>query len=64
MRKIKIKLPFGEETIFERKKQLLEVAQILSNKKYFSIIEEKHLPTMSYIVIYVADNFTICYEAS
>ncbi|MBN2664223.1 MAG: hypothetical protein JXR68_11285 [Bacteroidales bacterium] len=59
MRKIKIKLPFEKETVNERHSTLIEMAQILSNDLYFTIIEEKHYESMSYMVVYVADNLEI-----
>lgn len=59
MRKIKIRLPFREESVCERRNSLIEMAQILSNNLYFCIIDEKHLKNTSYMIVYVADDVVI-----
>lgn len=64
MRKIKIKLPFEQESVIERHSALIEMAEILSNDLYFSILEERHFDKMSYMVVYVADNIELCVDVS
>jgi len=57
MRRIKIKLPFNSADSEFRHKKLLEIARMLSNDNSFTIIEEKHLSQMSYLVILVENSY-------
>ena len=56
MRRIKIKLPFQTSDSDYRHERLVEMAQILADKHFFTIIEEKHLIQMSYIIILVENS--------
>ncbi|MBN2891674.1 MAG: hypothetical protein JXL97_07395 [Bacteroidales bacterium] len=56
MRRIKIKLPFSNESLLKRRFDLIETAKILSNNEKFTIVEEEHYDKMSYIVIFVLED--------
>lgn len=50
-RKVKVKLPFTKDvSVLERKEKLLMWAETVYRVKTPVILEEKHLPKMSYIV--------------
>lgn len=57
MRRIKIKLPFNSADTEFRHQKLLEIARMLSNENTFTVIEEKHLSQMSYIIILVENSY-------
>ncbi|MBN2893766.1 MAG: hypothetical protein JXL97_17990 [Bacteroidales bacterium] len=57
MRRIKIKLPFSFESLLKRRFELMEMAKILTNDKKFIVIEEKHFDRMSYIVVFIVEEF-------
>ena len=57
MRRIKIKLPFKNINLDYRHKKLIEMAHVLANDNFFTIIEERHLNEMSYIVVLVENAF-------
>ncbi len=57
MRRIKIKLPFDTANTVYRHEKLIEMAKILSDGHFFTIIEEKHLMQMSYIIVLVENSF-------
>ncbi|MEA3451849.1 MAG: hypothetical protein U9Q83_08090 [Bacteroidota bacterium] len=57
MRRIKIKLPFKNINLDYRHKKLIELAHVLTNNNFFTIIEERHLSGMSYIIVLVENAF-------
>jgi len=57
MRRIKIKLPFSTADLKLRHQKLIEMAKILSNNNFFTVIEENHLVTMSYMIVLVENAF-------
>ena len=57
MRRIKIKLPFKNKNLDYRHKQLIEMAHVLTNDNFFTIIEERHLNKMSYMIVLVENAF-------
>ncbi len=56
MQRIKIKLPFKNESVYKRRKELLQTAKILTNNQFFTIVEEKHFLFMSYLIVFVDKN--------